>query len=105
MREVVKDYLWTFEFTDIDNSKLYDTCCDVEEQLKKTFPPITGDNAYGCLTSYYHEQYNLLQYNSSELHKLYGNMVKTFRQVLDDRQYYIRCWVNLFDKNKNIDVE
>jgi hypothetical protein len=103
MREVVKDYLWIFEFADIDNSKLYDTCCNVEEQLKLKFPAVVGDNAYGCFTSYYHERYNLLQYNCPELHKLYSNMVNCFRKVMDNRQYYVRCWVNLFDKNKNID--
>jgi len=103
MRTVVEDYLWTFDFNDIDNNKLYNTCCNVEEQLKATLPPVVGDNVYGCFASYYHEQYNLFQYNCSELHKLYSNMVKSFAEVMDDSQYYVRCWANLFDKNKNID--
>lgn len=103
MKEIIPDYLWITKFTDIDNSKLYETSKAVENELCSTLSPVPGRNDYGCFTSYYHEQYNLFQFNCPELHKLYSNMVVAFPQVMDDGQYYIRCWVNLFDKNKFID--
>ena len=59
MENVIKDYLWLFKFENIDNRKLYQTCCEVEKELKKNFPPIEDDK-YGCFTSYYHTKYNLL---------------------------------------------
>ena len=104
MKEIVKDYLWTFDFEGIDNTKLYNTCIQVEDALKQFYPPITEKNIYNCFTSYYHQQYNLFNFPCPELNKLYKNMIKNFHNVLlKDKQYYMRCWVNLFDKGKNID--
>ena len=40
MKEIAKDYLWTFDFKGIDNEKLYKTCIDVETALKNNYPPI-----------------------------------------------------------------
>ena len=104
MKEIVKDYLWTFDFEGIDNTKLYNTCIQVEDALKQFYPPIPEKNIYNCFTSYYHQQYNLFNFPCPELNKLYKNMIKNFHNVLlKDKQYYMRCWVNLFDKGKNID--
>ena len=30
-------------------------------------------------------------------------MARSFGSILEGKQYYVRCWANLFDKNKNID--
>lgn len=104
MNEIVKDYLWTFDFHGIDNQKLYKTCIDVEEALKKFYPPIPENNIYNCFTSYYHQQYNLFNFPCPELNKLYKNMINHFPNVINTgKEYYVRCWVNLFDKGKNID--
>lgn len=106
MKEVLQGYLWTFEFDDIDNDKLYTTCLNVEEDLKRLLPPIPTEshNGYGCFTSYYHKHYNLFSYPCSELNKLYTNLCKTLHTVMfSDKQYYMRSWVNLFDTKKNID--
>lgn len=99
MRTIVDDYLWTFEFKDIDNSKLYNTCVMVERALLSFLPYEEG--TYGCPTSYYHRSYNLFSFPCTELHKLYTNLSKSLINILDD-QYYLRCWVNLFKPNKNI---
>lgn len=104
MKEIVKDYLWTFDFHGIDNQKLYNTCIDVEEALKKFYPPIKENNKYNSFTSYYHQQYNLFNFPCPDLAHLYKNMISYFPNVITTgKQYYIRCWVNLFDKGKNID--
>ena len=60
MKEVLKGYLWTVEFDDVDNDTLYTTCLNVEEDLKRLLPPIPSDkhNGYGCFTSYYHKHLN-----------------------------------------------
>jgi hypothetical protein len=104
MKEISKDYLWTFDFEGIDNNKLYKTCIDVEEALKMFYPPIPEDNKYNCFTSYYHQVYNLMNFPCPQLNILYKNMINSFSKVLlKDKQYYMRCWVNLFEKGKNID--
>ena len=100
--EVVKDYLWTMKFDDINNKKLYDTCCTVEHELKKYLPPPPDDNGYGCMTSYYYKKYNLFQFPCPELHKLYSNMARQFKPLLGEGQWYLRTWVNLFASGKNI---
>jgi hypothetical protein len=104
MKEIVKDYLWTFDFNGIDNEKLYNTCIDVEEALKKYYPPLPEKNIFSSFTNYYHQQYNLFNFPCPNLAHLYKNMISYFPNVINTgKQYYIRCWVNLFDKGKNID--
>jgi hypothetical protein len=104
MKEIAKDYLWTFDFKGIDNEKLYKTCIDVENALKYNYPPIPEENIYNCFTTYYHRVYNLFNFPCPQLNKLYANIIKHLPEVLlKDKTYYMRCWVNLFDKGKNID--
>lgn len=115
MKEIVKDYLWTFDFQGIDNDKLYKTCTDIETALQSYFPPIPpepkkilepkqGVFQYNCFTSYYHQRYNMFQFPCPQLSTLYRNMAMAFPEVITTgKQYYIRCWVNLFQKGKNID--
>jgi len=104
METIFKDYLWTFQFTDIDNNKLYQTCCRVEDHFQKNFPPPPEKNYYGCLATYYHKEYNLFSFPCSELSKLYKNMSIHFKKILrQNTKYYIRCWANIFKKNNNID--
>ena len=102
MENVIKDYLWLFKFENINNRKLYQTCCEVEKELKKNFPPIEDDK-YGCFTSYYHMKYNLFSFPCMELQKLYTTLSYSINKVIDFKeQYYLRCWVNLFQRGKNI---
>ena len=104
MREIVKDYLWFQRIDSIDNSKLYDTCANIDKKLRTVFPPVPDDNFYGCFTSYYHTSYNLFTFACPELHKLYTNLVRYISPVIDQNtQYYIRSWVNLFEPGMNID--
>ena len=57
MTTIYPDYLWAFKWNNIDNNKLYDTCCDVEKELMKIHE-VPKDNKYGCFTTYYHKEYN-----------------------------------------------
>tara|TARA_R100001015_G_C4601892_1_gene156851 strand:+ start:357 stop:980 length:624 start_codon:yes stop_codon:yes gene_type:complete len=103
IQNIIKDYLWLFKFDNIDNKKLYQSCYEVEQQLKNVFPPIEN-NKYGCFTSYYHTEYNLFSFPCTELQKLYKNICYSVNKVIDfNEHYYLRCWVNLFEKEKNID--
>ena len=105
MKEIIKDYLWFDKFDNIDNFKLYKTCVNVEERLKEEFQNINDPlyDGFGSFSTYYHREYNLFTFPCTELHKLYTNLCNCFDGVLEKKYYYIRCWVNLFDKNKNID--
>lgn len=103
MSEVVKDYLWTFKFNNIDNQKLYNTCLRVGEYVDVVFPPVPDDNSYSCATTYYHGRYNMFSFPDSELLKLYSNISENFYSVMREDDYYIRCWVNLFKPGGHID--
>ena len=104
MREVVKDYLWTFDIHDIDNSRLYNTCCNVETFLRSKYPELSEKNVYGNFTSYYHEFYNLFFFASPELHRLYNNICELTLPLQEkDIPYYIRCWPNVFRQGYNIE--
>ena len=102
MNIVIPDYLWLTQWDNIDNNALYDTCINAEHELSQIFPPVK-DGIYGCFTSVYHDHYNLFAFPCKQLSELYMNMAKTFGQVIRPGKYYIRAWVNLFPKNKNID--
>ncbi len=99
MNIVVNDYLWTEQFTDIDNKKLYETCLMVERALLSFLPYEEGD--YGCTTSYYHRAYNLFSFPCTELQKLHTNVSQVMTKLVNE-QFYVRCWVNLFKHSKNI---
>jgi len=104
MKEIVTNYLWIDKITNIDNKKLYETCCHIDKKLKLVLPPIEEENFYGCFTSYYHQHYNLFTFACPELHKLYGELSKRVLLHVDQNtQYYMRCWVNLFEPGSNID--
>ena len=104
MKTIVQDYLWFTKLPNIDNENLYDTCCKIDKKLREVLPPVSEDNIYGCFSSYHHSNYNLLTFYSHELHKLHTTIVKNVMPLVDqDVQYYIRCWVNLFEPGMNID--
>lgn len=103
MNNVIPDYLWTTKWDNIDNDALYKTCINVEDELSTLYPPVPDTKIYGCFTSYYHNSYNLFAFPCPQLSELYMNMAKTFGEVIRPGKYYIRCWVNLFGKDKNID--
>ena len=99
---IVKDYLWAFELPEIDNKILRDSCLNIEGQLKEMFPAISEEQGYGSFTTHYHKKYNLFSFRCTELHKLYSSLSKTINLLVNDDNYYIRCWVNIFRKGENI---
>jgi hypothetical protein len=102
MNIVIPDYLWLTQWNNIDNKALYNTCVNVENELTKVFP-LVDTSIYGCCTTVYHDRYNLFSFPCEQLSELYMNMARSFGEILRPGKYYIRSWVNLFDKGKNID--
>ena len=103
MNIVIPDYLWLTQWNNIDNDALYNTCINVETELAKVFPPLQDTSVYGCFTTIYHDSYNLFSFPCPQLSELSMNMARSFGDILRPGKYYVRCWVNLFDKGKNID--
>jgi len=103
MQTVIPNYLFTFKWDNIDNNALYTTCINVEDELSRVFPPVPDTSVYGCFSAMYHDHYNLFSFPCEQLSQLYMNMTKSFGDILMPGRYYIRCWVNLFGKGKNID--
>lgn len=101
--ELVSDYLWAFNFDDIDNEKLLDTCIEIGSYVESYFPVVPDTGIYACTTSYYNGEYNLFTFPDSELYKLYCNMSRHFYNVMRPGNYYMRCWVNLFKPGAYID--
>jgi hypothetical protein len=98
---IVDNYLWTVKYDNIDNEKLYNTCMMVEQTLLNVYPD-GDDRTHGSFTARYHGAYNLFTFPCPELHKLNSNLSILVSDLLQD-QYYIKCWVNIFKPNKNID--
>jgi len=104
MKEIIKDYLWLDKFKDIDNQKLYNTCCEIGETLEKVLPPISEEHSYGSFSSFYYKKYNLFSYVCPEIHKLYAYISKSVADEIDpNTTYYIQAWVNLFQSGMHID--
>ncbi len=103
MTTVIPNYLFTYKWDNIDNNALYTTCINVEDELSRVFPPVPDTSVYGCFSAMYHDHYNLFAFPCEQLSQLYMNMAKSFSNILMPGRYYIRCWVNLFSKGKNID--
>ena len=102
MQELVKDYLWVDYNKQIDNNKLYQTCLDIEQCLMQKFPP-PNTPAYGCMSSFYHEEYNVFNFASPELYDLYTYISTSVKKYLvTNEKYYIRSWVNIFQTEKFI---
>ena len=105
MKEISKNYLWTDNFHDIDNQKLYETCIQVDLAVRDYFKiPLSRQDSpgYGSVISEMHMLYNIFNFPDSELHKLLQNMGRSFASILKEDQYYLRSWVNLFSKGTSI---
>jgi hypothetical protein len=103
MKEIVKDYLWTFELEGINNQVLFDTCSNVEKYIISTFGVPDNVHTYGCATSYHHTKFNLFSFPCIELQNFYIQLNKAIQKVvIPHRRYYIRCWVNLFRKGQHV---
>lgn len=104
--EIVSQYLWIFKFNDIDNAALYKDCKIINDILDKEFEDkILNDyEGYGCKSSYYHGMYNLFAYPNKELIKLYFNLQKSLKEVVRPGQYYLRCWLNAFERGSKIQM-
>ena len=99
------NHIWSTKLDGIDNAILTQSCLQVETFLRQKLQLPFWDEGYeyGCVTSYYHKEYNLFHFPCLQLHKLYTKLLKTFIPILPNNTFYIRSWVNLFKQNKNIE--
>jgi hypothetical protein len=96
------DYLYSFELSNIDNTKLTNNCIEIEKDLLKIFGNV-DDNWYGNKSSALNQKYNLFTFPHQELIKLYKAMVEHISPLLDtNRGYVIKSWMNLYRKGQNV---
>jgi hypothetical protein len=96
------DYLYSFELSNIDNTKLTNNCIEIEKYLLKNFGNV-DENWYGNKSSALNQKYNLFTFPYQELIKLYKAMVEHISPLLDtNRGYVIKSWMNLYRKGQNV---
>ena len=101
---VVEDYLWTSNWSEIDNAELYNRLTEVIiPSIEGNFPDVDGDNSYGCKSSYYHGHYNLFAFPLIELSKVYYRLQALSKELIKEPGHYgIRAWPNAFAQGSNI---
>ena len=96
------NYLYGYQIDSIDNKALVDHCLRIEKTLIKNFSTI-NPGGYGNMPSAHHEKYNLLTFPITELNQLYYELVKNISELLDDRAYVLKSWLNVFRKGQKVD--
>lgn len=108
MHEVANNILWKTQLRGINNSKLYSDCITIYDQLIAEFGhlrPTPVDSIYGgSKTTHLYGKYNLFSaLVTSEMNQLYNKLCNNVSLVLEQKTpYYIRCWLNKFEKGKQI---
>jgi hypothetical protein len=97
-----KDYLYGVNLNSINNSELVENCLNIEKILLSNLPNIEK-SIYGSLTTAHHSIYNLFLFPFEQLNILYYELIKNITPMLENTNYVIKSWVNLFKKGEKID--
>jgi|TARA_R100001530_G_scaffold43402_1_gene33007 hypothetical protein len=97
-----ENYLYGFKTDSINNKKLVDHCLRIEQTLIKNFSNIDPD-WYGNMASAHNHKYNLLTFPGEQLNKLYYELVKHIPELLEDKCYVLKSWLNVFRKGQKVD--
>jgi len=108
--KIYNDYIITAKLN-LDLTKITDSCYKMKSVIDKHFKEtiIAVDYAedegkLSPLTTQGFEHYNLLMYPFDEFHSLYFEIQQLFKQVNQlDKKYYIRCWLNIYEKGNFVD--
>lgn len=102
--EIIPNYLWTIESdANIDKSQLHKICLSAERLLKSKFKAPVKPDVYGTFTTAIFKEYNIFTFATPDILKLYHNLVKHITPLLDDRQYVMQAWVNVYRQGEFID--
>lgn len=105
METIVEDYLWTFDLGQtIDKNNLTIQCMAMERLLRSKFT-IDEDvsSVYGTYTTKLFREYNFFTFTSPEILKLYTKISECVMPVLEDRQYVMQAWLNVYRAGEFID--
>lgn len=103
MKTLYNDYLYYIDDSKtIDNQQLFDDCLHIEYLLKKHLNDDIDIGEYGCFSSAHYEQYNIFHFHTSNINKLFRLMQEKVRPVLNDEQYMLQCWLNVFRKGQYV---
>jgi len=96
------NYLYGYRIDSIDNKALVDHCLRIEQVLIKNFSTIDPD-WYGSMATAHNNKYNLLTFPGEQLNKLYYELVKHIPELLEDKCYVLKSWLNVFRKGQKVD--
>lgn len=102
MKTWIENYLFSTE-VNIDNNVLAQDLTAIEQTLKKTIKDPAPDGEYGCFTSANHLQYNLFDFHTVQLNRLFKAIQQNVVTKMPEGCYVIQCWFNMFRYNQFID--
>ena len=102
MNEIIKDYLYSTEIQ-LDNPQLAVDCLHVELFLKEAIQDPAPLQDYGSFTSANHSKYNLFNFHTAQINKLFRAIQKHVLAVMPKDEYMIQCWLNVFRVGQFID--
>jgi hypothetical protein len=108
--KIHKDYIITAKLN-LNLTKITDSCYKMKSVINKHFKKTILEVEYAedegklsPLTTQGFEHYNLLMYPFDGFRSLYFEIQKLFQQAnQEDEQYYIRCWLNVYEKGEFVD--
>lgn len=104
MNILIDNYLYSQETTELNNDELFNECMRVEDFLIRAIQDPAPLQDYGCFTSANYNKYNLFNFHTKNINKLFGIFQKYIKPTLDkNEQYMIQCWLNVFREGQFID--
>lgn len=108
--KIYKDYIITSRLN-LNLEEIKDSCYKMKGIIDKHFKEkilnakyVEDEGELSPLTTKGFELYNLLMYGFDGFHSLYFEIQNLFRQInKDDKKYYIRCWLNIYEKGNFVD--
>jgi len=106
--EYIKDTLWSFDLTGLNNKTLSEECLIVEKYLKRVFSNVEvtpqAYNVYGNFSTSVFKRYILFSVPSINIVRLYKMMQDVLPPLLQPgRNYVLQSWLNVYRKGEKID--
>lgn len=98
------NYLYTKTLS-LDIPSIKNSCMQMHEIILDNFAHMPGGYPQTDLRStHVFNQYNLLMYPLDQFYELYFEIQKMYKEISqDDKQMYIQCWLNFYNKGQFID--
>lgn len=88
---------------DLNLPALRRECIGVKNFINQRYGDLHGLNYYDNQTTNLFGKYNIFLFSSLQLHTLFEEICKLWRDIKpDNEKYYLQSWLNVYDKNPSI---